>query len=274
MGGIRRPPQGRDRAIGAQLRAIRLKYTDLTADQAAQGMGWSAPSLSRTESGKRHIPSEDVAALLMMYGVPRKLREQMVENAKIGCQTGWWSADMPGVFPDVGVLASYEVDARAITNWAANVIPGLLQTRDYAVGFMLADGASPDEVVPRWEARMKRQTRLPHIDYTAFIHEPVLRLPFGGREAYRQQMKHLHQAYNRGIGVRIVREMDGALLHSWMLMEFSRATPVVNVELLRGSVFLYDQEVAPYLDAHARMESKALTSLESRHVIGGILERL
>jgi transcriptional regulator with XRE-family HTH domain len=274
MGGVRRPPQGRDRAIGAQLRAIRLKYTNLTAEQAAREMGWSPPSFSRTENGLRHIPSEDVAALMMMYRVPRELREEMIDNARIGCQTGWWSADIPGVYPDVGALASYEADARAITNWAANLIPGLLQTKDYAVAFMLADGAAPDEVGPRWEARQKRQSRLPHIDYTAFVYEPVLRQPFGGLGAYRKQMEHLHHAYTRGIGVRIVREMDAALLHSWMLIEFPRATPVVHVEMLRSGVFLYDQEVAPYLDAHARMERKALTSLESRHVIGGILERL
>jgi transcriptional regulator with XRE-family HTH domain len=274
MGGERRPPQGRDRAIGAQLRALRLKYTDLTSEQAARGMGWTPPTLSRTESGKRHITSEDVAALLMVYKVPRKLREQMIENAKIGCQTGWWSANMPGVFPDVGALASYEADARAITNWAATLVPGLLQTREYSVAFMLADGASPDEVGPRWEARMMRQTRLPHIDYTAFIHEPVLYRPFGGLEAYRNQLRHLYKAYERGLSVRIVREMGAALHQSWMLLEFPRATPVVNFELLRGSVFLYDQEVAPYLDAHARMASKAMTSQESRNVIGGLLERL
>ncbi|MFC5289222.1 helix-turn-helix domain-containing protein [Actinokineospora guangxiensis] len=274
MGGERRPPQGRDRAIGAQLRAIRLKYTDLTADQAAKRMSWTGPTLSRTENGKRHITSEDVAALLMVYKVPRKLREQMIENAKIGCQTGWWSADMPGVLPDAGALASYEVDARAITDWASNLVPGLLQTREYSVAYMLADGVSPDDVERRWQVREMRQSRLSHIDYTAFIYEPVLRKPLGGREAYREQLKHLCNAYDRGIGVRIVRDMSPALLHSWMLLEFPRATPMVHVELLRSSVFLYDQEVGPYLDVHARMASKAMSSLESRNAINGILERL
>jgi transcriptional regulator with XRE-family HTH domain len=274
MGGERRPPQGRDRAIGAQLRAIRLKYTDLTVEQTARRIGWTAPTLSRIENGKRHITSEDVSALLVVYKVPRKLREQMIEDAKIGCQTGWWSSDMPGVLPDAGALASYEVDARAITDWASNLVPGLLQTRDYSVAYMLADGASPAEVGPRWDARELRQKRLPSIDYTAFIYEPVLYWPLGGRDAYREQLKHLYNAYDRGIGVRVVREMGPALHQSWMLLEFPRATPVVNVELLRGSVFLYDQQVAPYLDAHARMTSKAMTSLESRNVIGGILERL
>ena len=256
------------------MRAIRVERTKWSLERAAAEIGWSPPTLSRTENGKRRISSEEVATILAIYRVPRKLREQMIENARIGCQTGWWSREVAGLLPDLGTLASYEADARAITNWSVSLIPGLLQTRDYAVGFMRADGVKPEDIEARWKARQHRQARVPKIDYTAFIHENVLRTAFGGPAAHRQQLEHLYGAYDRGVGVRIVREADAALLQSWMLIEFPQATPIVHVELLRSGVFLYDEEVAPYAEACARIASKALTSLESRHVIAGILERL
>lgn len=256
------------------MRAIRLRRTSWSLEQAAAEVGWSLATFSRVENGKRHITSEDVATLMSFYRVPRKLREQMIENAKIGCQTGWWSREIPGILPDLGTLASYEADAREITDWSVNLVPGMLQTREYAVAYMRSDGIEPDAIEARWEARLRRQSRLPKIDYTAFLHENVFRVAFGGAKAYKAQLEHLHGAYDRGLGVRIVRELDAAMEASWMLIEFPQATPIVHVELMRSGLFLYDEEVAPYETARARIAGKAMTSLESRNVIGGILERL
>jgi transcriptional regulator with XRE-family HTH domain len=70
LAGKRKTPQARDRTIGAQLRAVRLEQTTLSLEAAAEVVGWSAATLSRTENGKRHISSEDVSAILAVYGVP------------------------------------------------------------------------------------------------------------------------------------------------------------------------------------------------------------
>ncbi|MGW5050097.1 helix-turn-helix domain-containing protein [Actinokineospora sp. NPDC004072] len=274
MGGQRKQSQGRDRALGAQLRAIRLERTNLSLERAAEESGYSLSTLSRMENGKRRITSEDVAALLAAYKVPPNLRNSMVENARIGCQTGWWSRGIPGVLPDVGTLASYEVDARTVTDWSINLIPGLLQTRDYAVGFMISDGIPSKDIEARWEARRRRQEVLPKIDYTAFIHEHVLRAPFGGHDAFKIQLQHLCDAYGRGVGIRLLRNIDAALMHSWMLLEFPRASPILYVELMRSSLFLYEEEVHPYEAIRAKIAKAALSAAESRQVIARVLERL
>ncbi|WP_229787061.1 helix-turn-helix domain-containing protein [Actinokineospora fastidiosa] len=273
MGGQRKPPQGRDRALGAQLRAVRVERTNLSLEQAAEAIGWSISTLSRVENGKRHITTEDMATVLAIYGVPRPLREQMVANARTGDQTGWWARDLPGM-PHLNTLISKESDARQITSWAVSVIPGLLHTRHYSEAIMRADGLAGDQVEVRWAARQKRQEVLRKIDYTAFIHEHALRSAFGGREAFREQLEHLYAVYDRGIGVRIVRQHPAALLHSWMLMEFRRDSPVVYVELMRSAVFLYDEEVKPYQDIRAKIEQSAMSSADSRRFIGWMLERL
>ncbi|MGQ0840657.1 helix-turn-helix domain-containing protein [Actinokineospora sp.] len=272
--GQRRTPQARDRTLGAQLRAIRQEQTTLSLEAAASVIGWSAATLSRTENGKRHVSSEDVAALLAVYGVPAAQRDELVENARAASQSGWWSRPLPGVLPDLGTLASYESTARALTNWSVMVIPGLLQTHDYAVGYMLADGAEMRDVETRWMARLRRQQVLPKVDYAAFIYEGALRVPFGGIESLREQLGHLLDSYTRGHTIRVVRQAHATLLHSWLLIEFPRASPVIHVELLRSGVFLHDAEVRHYEDVRDKLARVALSGAESRSMIERLRERL
>ncbi|WP_424183385.1 helix-turn-helix domain-containing protein [Actinokineospora sp. G85] len=276
MSGQRKTPQARDRTIGAQLRAVRTEQTSLSLEAAATAIGWSAATLSRTENGKRHISSEDVSAVLAVYGVPASQRDELIESARAGAQAGWWSRPLPGVLPDVGTLASYESTATALTDWSIGVIPGLLQTERYAVGFMLADGAERQDCEIRWMARLRRQQVLPGLDYTAFIHEGALRTPFGGAEALQEQLAHLESAASRGLRVRIVREHlpHRALLHSWMMLEFPQAPPVLYVELHRSSVYLHDSEVDIYQDVLAELGQLAFSSAESRSIIKRLREGL
>ncbi|PWW65655.1 helix-turn-helix protein [Actinokineospora spheciospongiae] len=276
MSGQRKTPQARDRTIGAQLRAVRLEQTTLNLEAAAHAVGWSPATLSRTENGKRHITSEDVSAVLAVYGVPVAQRDELIESARAGAQAGWWSRPLPGVLPDVGTLASYESTAVGLTDWSLGVVPGLLQTERYAAGFMLADGAEARDVEMRWLARLRRQQVLPKVEYVAFIHEGALRTPFGGVDALREQLDHLREASSKGYSVRIVREHlpHRALLHSWMMLHYSQAPPVLNIELYRSSVFLHDSEVHVYEDVLSELADLALSSAESRSMIGRLREGL
>ncbi|WP_267880601.1 helix-turn-helix domain-containing protein [Actinokineospora spheciospongiae] len=276
MSGQRKTPQARDRTIGAQLRAVRLEQTTLNLEAAAHAVGWSPATLSRTENGKRHITSEDVSAVLAVYGVPVAQRDELIESARAGAQAGWWSRPLPGVVPDLGTLASYESTATALTDWSLAVVPGLLQTERYAAGFMLADGAVQKDVETRWMARLRRQQVLPRVDYVAFIHETALRTPFGGVDALKEQLAHLLEASHRGRGVRIVREHvpHRALLHSWLMLHFPQAATVLHVELYRSGLFLHDSEVRVYEDVRSELDDLALSGAESRSMIGRLLEGL
>ncbi|OLR90836.1 helix-turn-helix domain-containing protein [Actinokineospora bangkokensis] len=276
MPGQRKTPQARDRTIGAQLRAVRTEQTTLTLEAAATAIGWSAATLSRTENGKRHISSEDVAAVLAVYRVPTPQRDELIESARAGAQAGWWSRPLPGVLPDVGTLASYESTANALVNWSIGVVPGLLQTERYAAGFMLADGADPADVETRWMARLRRQQVLPKLEYTAYIHESALRTPFGGPEALHEQLDHLLTASTRGQTVWVVREHlpHRALLHSWMMLHYPEAPPVLHVELYRSAVYLHDSEVDVYREVLAELDDVALSREESRSTMKRLQEGL
>ena len=276
MSGQRKNPQARDRTIGAQLKAVRVEQTSLNLEAAAKAIGWSTATLSRTENGKRHITSEDVATVLAIYGVPIAQREELIESARVGTQAGWWSRPLPGVLPDVGTLASYEASAMAITDWSIAGVPGLLQTERYGAGIMLDDGVEPRDVEMRWMARLRRQQVLPKVEYVAFIHESALRRPFGGVDALREQLAHLTEAPNRGQSVRIMREPmpHRALMHSWMLLHFPEAASVVHVELYGSGVYLHDSEVRGYENMRSVLDRMALSSAESRSMIGQLRERL
>jgi transcriptional regulator with XRE-family HTH domain len=274
MSGNRKPPQARDRALGAQLKAIRQQQTELSLEAAAEMLRWSSTTMSRIENGKRHISAEDVASILAVYRIPVDQRESVVKRAKAIDEPGWWSRPLPGVPEDTGALASYEAEACTITDWSINLIPGLLQTYEYCMAYMLDFGVSADDIETRWMARLRRQQVLPNIDYTAYIGEIAVRTPFGG-VAFTEQLRHLVEASKRGLGIRIVPALrpHAALAQSWMLLEFSDSPAIVHVELLRSAVFLHAGEAEPYVDHRARLNKIALSGAESRDMLKKLIEQ-
>jgi transcriptional regulator with XRE-family HTH domain len=274
MPGRRRPPQARDRALGAQLQQIRLSQTTLSLESAAKLVQWSSATMSRTENGKRGISAEDVATILAVYGVPIEQRKALVARAKAIDEPGWWSRPLPGVPSDTGALASYEAEAHTITDWSINIIPGLLQTYDYAKALMTDFGACLQDVETLWMARLRRQQVRPKVDYTAFLGEAAVRTPFGGH-TFAGQLRHLIDMTERGVGIRVVPALrpHSGLLQSWMMLEFPDSLPIVHVELLRSAVFLHAEETEPYVDHIAKLRKIALSAAESRDMLRKLVEQ-
>lgn len=270
--GTRQPPRPRDRIIGARLRAIRKERTELSLEEAAALLGWSAATMSRTENGQRRISSEEVAMILGTYRIPAAERDEMIAEAKAESASGWWDRPLPGVPTEMGTLASYESDANNLTDWAVSLVPGLLQIEDYAMAVMLSQDWPPDVAELRWIARRRRQKILGTLDYTAYISEIALRIPFGGRDGYGKQLRHLLNARDRGIGVRLVPAHLplGLISHSWLYMTFPHTTPVVNVEVAEGGVYLHDEQAAPYARVLAKLDHIALSPGESQTRIRSI----
>lgn len=274
MSNTRQPPRPRDRIIGARLRAIRRERTDLSLEAAAKALGWGLATMSRTENGKRHISTEDVATILTVYRVPAAERGAIIAEARAENASGWWDRPLPGVPAEVGTLASYAVDADSLTDWAVSLVPGLLQTEDYAMALILSNEVSIEVAELRWVARRRRQKILGTVDYAAYISETALRTPFGGSQAHRNQLKHLLDARERGIPVRILPEHQpiGLITHSWLYMTFPNTTPVVNVEIAEGGVYLHDDQAEPYAKLLTMLDRRALSTGESRTKLRSILK--
>lgn len=269
----RRSPQARDRALGAQLKAIRTQQTELSLEAAAEMLRWSSATMSRIENGKRHISAEDVASILAVYRVPMDQRDALIRRAKAIDEPGWWSRPLPGVPEELGVLASYEAEANAITDWSINLVPGLLQTYEYAMAYLVDEGVPLEDIEMIWMARLRRQQVVPKVEYTAYIGEAAVRTPFGG-PAFVDQLKHLLDATRRGIAIRVVPTLRPTvtLLQSWMLLEFPDGPPIAHVELLRGGIFFHDNEVEPYAARRAQLNKIALSTSETRDMLRNLIK--
>ncbi len=272
--GERRQPRPRNRRIGARLRAIRKQRTDLSLEAAAELLGWSPATLSRTENGHRDITSEEVATMVTAYQLPPAERTEIIQDARAEHSAGWWDRPLPGVPEEMGVLASYAAEADSLTDWAVTLVPGLLQTEPYAMALMLSDGISEEDAQLRWVARKRRQRILGNVDYTAFVHEAALRVAFGGKDAHREQLAHLAAARDRGIAIRVVpgRLPYGVISHSWLYMTFPNTRPVVNVEVAEGGVYLFDDQAKLYTGRVELLKQVALSSQESSALLRSFVE--
>lgn len=276
MGGERRQPRPRNRRIGARLRAIRKERTNLSLEGAAALLGWSPSTLSRTENGVREVTSEEVATIVTAYQLPAPERAEIIEDARADNAAGWWDRPLPGVPEEMGVLASYAAEANSLTNWSVMLIPGLLQVQPYAMALMRSDGIREEDAQLRWVARNRRQKILGTVEYTAFIHETALYVPFGGREAHRKQLHHLVDARERGISVRIMprRRPYGVISHSWLYMTFPNVPPVVNVEVAEGGVYLFDDQAKLYTERVDLLDRLALSSVESSTLLRSLVKEI
>ncbi len=246
----------------------------MSLEAAAKALGWGLATMSRIENGKRHIDTDEVAMILTAYKIPAAERREFLNEVKTDNATGWWDRPLPGVPDEMGTLASYAVDADSLTDWAVTLVPGLLQTEGYAMALMLSGGIERETAELRWVARRRRQQILGTVDYSAYISETALRTPFGGPEKHREQIKHLLDARDRGIGVRVVPQHlpIGSLSHSWLYMTFPNTTPVVNVEVAEGGVYLHDDQAEPYTKRMTMLDHSALPATESQTKLRSILK--
>src|SRR5690606_15799721 len=129
----------------------------MTAEEVASRLLVSQSKISRLENGRRSISQRDVRDLCMVYGVEdERLVESLMTMARESRQRGWWHA-----FGDIpySVYIGLEAEAASIRNYQSLMLPGLLQTRDYAHAVVsgMQPEASPEDVEKRVEVRMRRQ---------------------------------------------------------------------------------------------------------------------
>lgn len=264
------------RHLGAELRALR-ELAGLDQAEVAPRLSISRPSLSRIENGHRPASPEETSALLAVYGVTGQRREELMNMARTPNGPSWLQAIAPRLPNDSVTLATLEHEAARVTDWATLIVPGLLQTMDYATAVMTDGGVPEAEIGDRVIARKRRQDRLREVEYTAFIHEAALHIPIGGTRVMEGQLRSLIQAIRDGLDVRIVPSAAGAhpgLVGSFMLIEFTDRTPTLHVELNQSDAFLTSPaEVEYYTGIVERLSAAALDASHSVRLIEEIARR-
>jgi transcriptional regulator with XRE-family HTH domain len=184
----------RQRRIGAELRAWR-EASGLTAADAGKLIEMGTPQLSHIEAGRTGIQTDRMRSLLAAYGCKdapytTALIELAQEDGK-----GWWTEYRKrGLASDYLDIAEVEARARAVDDYQALLIPGLIQTPDYMRALFLNAGNSQADADVFADFRLQRQSILTGekpVRYHAVIHEAALRMAIGGSDVMRQQLQHL-----------------------------------------------------------------------------------
>jgi transcriptional regulator with XRE-family HTH domain len=251
----------------------------MTGAQVAEILGMSASKVSRIETGNRGLHVEDVAALLGLYRVPERRREELLDLVRRSDEQGWWQSQGTGLPELWKSLIDFEQRATRIQNYEVAVVPGLLQTSEYAAAMIqgintsLTD-AELDNLVA---SRMARQALLRRRDlqFLAAIDEGALHRVIGEDGVMRRQLRHLEDAADYpNVTLRVVPLRVGAhagLRGPFVLLEFYDEPSVVHIENHATSLFLEEKEdLAAYRLALGNILGEALTAAESVELISSL----
>jgi transcriptional regulator with XRE-family HTH domain len=203
-------PTVRRRRLADILTELR-KHSGLTAAAVAAELGRSAAWISRIENGKSAVPrGGELRALLEVYGVTGEEAGKLVRIAREAREKGWWHSYRDSVTDGYATFIGLEDAAASVRAYEPTLIPGLLQTEDYA-RTVIAGGPlrlPPDQVAELVRVRMDRQkllTREHPLHLRVIIDEAVLRRPVGGSPVMREQLLHMAEcAQMPGVAVRVL----------------------------------------------------------------------
>jgi transcriptional regulator with XRE-family HTH domain len=257
---------------GAELRWKR-ETAGLTLQQLAEGCFYSVAYLSQIEMGDRRMPLDLARHADRRLGTDGFF-ERRCEDARKARRAGHAE-----YFADV---AEMEQHARVIEEWAPHLLPGLLQTGDYARAVVRATHPRdlPGEVEAKVEARLGRSSvldgpRPPEL--WVVLHETLVCRPLGTPRVMAEQLRHIAEmAEHHRIVVQVLPLNAGA--HPFMMgmatfMRFADAPPVVYSEGLFSGQLIDDPAlVQRYMRSYDLLRAAALPPEASLSMIEAAAE--
>lgn len=276
----------RRRRLGAELKALR-EAAKITSEEAARVTHGDRTKISRQETGRHRVTRPELDVLLDLYQVgDEKLREWLIALAAESGKRSWWRQHSEKIPPGLKELLTLESDAERIAAFHSQVIPGLLQTRDYATAVInepsaqLADGKLEFYVNLRMERQEIFQRVVPP-QYLAIIQEGALRQEVGGPKVLAEQLRHLVTLSRPPeMTIQVIPFSQGAFTDmrgSFVLYSYPNPLDldVVQVEYLDGALYLEeDESVARYKRALDGLRAAALSSRQSMKLISSIADEL
>src|ERR1700735_492514 len=124
-------PPLRARRLAAELQR-RREATGMSREEVARQLEWSTSTIFRIETGRSRPQPGNVRVLLELYGVTGPERDGLIQLARESRQPGWWHSFRDVLPNPYEVYIGLEAGASSIRNFEPVVIPGLIQTEDYA----------------------------------------------------------------------------------------------------------------------------------------------
>jgi transcriptional regulator with XRE-family HTH domain len=252
-----------------------------TVEQVAEQLMCSPSKVSRLETGQRGASPRDIRDLAEIYDLDRERLQQLLDLAAEGKQRAWWqSRNLP-----YSHYVGFEVEAVSISDFGFGLVPGLLQTADYARAVLqsIQPPLTAAVIEQRLEARLERQALLWSDSAPTFqtvIDEAVLHRIAGGPEVMRHQLQQLLDASELpNVTIQVLPYLAGSLPVSnnkFIILAFEPPVPgLVFIEGLTGDLYLDDEDdVQAYNHAFDALKSKAADPERSRVIIASIVAAL
>ncbi|MFF8592643.1 helix-turn-helix transcriptional regulator [Streptomyces sp. NPDC015220] len=250
--------------IARGLKSLRIR-AGLTQTEVAKRAGVSVGTVNRYETwqdrAKLRVPT--VSALADTCGATVQEREALIQLVR-NQENGWWM-DHPAVPEVMDPLLSFEDVAEYEHVFANALVPGLLQTRNYALALHRAQDSRLDSAVIEDEvdARMRRQAilnRTPPVHLWVVLDDAVLRRNVGGADVMVEQIDHLRAMAQRpNIDLQVLRFDAGAHAggsggHFVILGRDDEGDPLSSVNV----VYLELHRRGLYLDAPEEVQNYKL----------------
>ncbi|CAO5255788.1 helix-turn-helix domain-containing protein [Frankia sp. AgKG'84/4] len=257
------------RRLALGLRQHRLR-AGLTLEELAHRMECSPAKISRMETGISGVRLQDLKMIAEVMSLRPADRDMMIALMRQSRNHEWWHEYTDIVPPASATFYGLEDGAPIIRQHSTSLVPGLLQTADYARALITSvDGISADLAERRLALRRRRQLVLGRPDpprLTVILDEAVLFRVIGGPAVMAEQcMNLLHQAETGQVHVQVVpfdADTHPAEGVAFILFEFEEdgGGPVVFAEQLSRNTFIDEnEEVAVYRSAMAGAQRVALT---------------
>ncbi|HEY9468923.1 MAG TPA: helix-turn-helix transcriptional regulator [Propionibacteriaceae bacterium] len=276
----------RSKWLGDAVLKIR-KQTGLTLEEVGERMRWPQSKISRIENGMVRAHWGDIQDLLDLYEFhDTDQRKALLALAKSARERGWWHAYGATLDHPFADLITLEATCREICTYQNQVVPGLLQSKEYAQAMI---GASKvwehrDGVEKFVEVRTARKailTRDTPVTLWAILGEAILYQRVGGATVMRDQLRHILEiARMPNVTVQVLPFSAGAstgMYGPFTSLKFpSPGVPeVIYLENLTGGLYLeHEDEVRRYTLAFNHLRASALPTKESTKLIAQVAEEL
>ncbi|MEH1102624.1 helix-turn-helix domain-containing protein [Micromonospora sp. CPCC 205561] len=279
------------RQLGRLLTELR-EEARVTLDAAAEALDCSRQKVWRIEKGLVPVRVVDARVMCETYRASEEMKAIVAGLAKETRARGWWHSYGDVVPPWFSLYVGLESSASMLRQYDAELIPGLLQTREYATELFRrkSPGMRAEEREKLVAVRLQRQhilvRRLPHAPtLRVVLSEAVLRRTIPDRSAMREQLRHLLDvAALPNVSLRVLPLAAGPPLASetgtFVLLDFPQAfgrastePTTVYAESITGALYLdKPAEVAAYEHVWADLEVLAPDEAESEKLINMIIE--
>ncbi|GAA3173563.1 MULTISPECIES: helix-turn-helix domain-containing protein [Streptomyces] len=249
------------KAFGAAVKAFRER-ADLTQEEFAPLVGFSAQTVASIEQGRR-FPQPDFV----------EKAEEVLDAHGVLAAMAPHLARKPGLAAWFRQWAALEQKALSLYAYECRMVPGMLQTEEYAKS-LFANRLPPlddEQMANQLAARMDRKRLLrerPNTAYSFILEEHLFLRCAGGKDVTRELIDHVIEiAQMRNVEVQImpqVRETHAGLAGPMQLAETPEHKWFAYCEGQRSGTLISDpKEISVLQMRYARMRSQALSPEDS-----------